>query len=70
MKFLIHLIAESGVGQQVQEIACLERKEHRLEDVGLTLREAKKLLGAIGDREKSGARLDCFCFGAQEGIPA
>jgi Plasmid pRiA4b ORF-3-like protein len=29
----------------VQEIACLERKEHRLEDVGLTLREAKKLLG-------------------------
>jgi hypothetical protein len=47
MKFLIHLIAESEVGQQVQEIACLERKEHRLEDVGLTLREAKKLLGAI-----------------------
>jgi hypothetical protein len=34
----------------VQEIACLERKEHRLEDVGLTLREAKKLLGAIQQR--------------------
>jgi hypothetical protein len=50
MKFLIHLIAESEVGQQVQEIACLERKEHRLEDVGLTLREAKKLLGAIQQR--------------------
>ena len=47
MKFLIHLIAESEVGQHVQEIACLERKERRLEDVGLTLREAKKLLGAI-----------------------
>ena len=47
MKFLIHLIAESEVGQHVQEIACLERKEHRLEEVGLALREAKKLLGAI-----------------------
>jgi hypothetical protein len=42
MKLLIHLIAESGVGQHVQEIACLERKEHHLEDVGLTLLEAKK----------------------------
>jgi len=31
MKFLIHLIAESKVSQHVQEIACLERKEHRLE---------------------------------------
>jgi hypothetical protein len=50
MKLLIHLIAESGVGQHVQEIACLERKEHRLEDVGLTLLEAKKLLGAIQQR--------------------
>ena len=35
-------IAESEVGQHVQEIACLERKEHRLEDVGLTLREARE----------------------------
>ena len=50
MRFLIHLIAESKVSQHVQEIACLERKEHRLEDVGLTLREAKKLLGAIQQR--------------------
>jgi hypothetical protein len=47
MKFLIHLVTESEVGQHVQEIACLERKEHRLEEVGLALREAKKLLGAI-----------------------
>ena len=35
MKFLIHLIAESKAGQRVQEIACLERKEHRLEDVSV-----------------------------------
>ena len=46
MKFLIHLVAESEAGQHVQEI-CLERKEHRLEEVGMTLREAKKVLGAI-----------------------
>ena len=50
MKFLIHLIAESEVGQHVQEIACLERKEHRLEEVDLALREVKKLLGAIQQR--------------------
>ena len=50
MKFLIHLVAESEAGQHVQEIACLERKEHRLENVGLTLREAKKLLGEIQQR--------------------
>lgn len=35
MKFLIYLVAESEAGQHVQEIACLERKEHRLEEVGL-----------------------------------
>jgi hypothetical protein len=50
MKFLIHLVAEFEAGQHVQEIACLERKEHRLEDIGLTLREAKNLLGAIQQR--------------------
>jgi len=50
MKFLIHLVAESRAGQHVQEIACLERKKHRLEEVGLALREAKKLLGAIQQR--------------------
>jgi hypothetical protein len=50
MKFFIHLVAESEAGQHVQEVACLERKEHRLEEVGLTLREAKKLLGAIQRR--------------------
>jgi hypothetical protein len=47
MKFFIHLVAESEADQHVQEIACLERKEHRLEEVGMTLREAKKVLGAI-----------------------
>ena len=60
MKFLIHLVAESEAGQHVQEIACLERKEHRLEDVGLTLREAKK--AAWGNPAENGRA-------ASRGIP-
>jgi len=47
MRFLIHLVAESEAGQRVQEIACLERNEPRLENIGLSLREAKQLLAAI-----------------------
>ena len=47
MRFLIHLIAESEAGQRVQEIARLERNEPRLENIGLSLREAKQLLAAI-----------------------
>ena len=50
IKLFTHLVAESEAGQHVQEIACSERKEHRLEEVGPTLREAKKLLGAIQQR--------------------
>jgi hypothetical protein len=64
MKLLIHLIAESEVGQHVQEIACLERKEHRLEDAGLTLLKAKKLLGAI-QQENGRAR----CSGSVRTCP-
>jgi hypothetical protein len=51
MKFLVHLVTESEVGQHVQEIACLERKEHRLEEVGLALREARRLFPS---RSKNG----------------
>jgi len=47
MRFLIHLAAESEAGQSLQEIACLERNEPRLENIGLSLREAKQLLAAI-----------------------
>jgi hypothetical protein len=47
MRFLIHLAAESEAGQRLQEIACLERNEPRLENIGLSLREAKQLLAAI-----------------------
>ena len=47
MRFLIHLVAESEAGQRVQEIARLERNELHPENVGLSLREAKQLLGAL-----------------------
>jgi hypothetical protein len=47
MKFLIHLVAESEAGQRVQEIARLERNELHLENIGLSLREAKQLLAAL-----------------------
>lgn len=47
MKARIQITVETEVGQQVQEIACWERHEHRLEDIGLTLAESKSLLAAI-----------------------
>ena len=47
MRFLIHLAAESEAGQRLQEITCLERNEPCLENIGLSLREAKQLLAAI-----------------------
>jgi hypothetical protein len=50
MRFLIHLVAESEAGQRVQEVACLERNEPRLENIGLSFREAKQLLTAIQTR--------------------
>src|ERR1700736_1501865 len=41
MRFLIHLVAESEAGQRVKEIARLERNELRLENIGLSLWEAR-----------------------------
>ena len=60
MRFLIHLVTESEAGQRVQEIACLERKEPRLENVGLSLRQrAKQLVGRHpGHRSSSGKMAD------------
>jgi hypothetical protein len=47
MKAAIHITVESENGKHVQEIACWERNEYRLEDIGLTLAESKSLLAAI-----------------------
>jgi hypothetical protein len=40
MKAAIHITVESEIGKHVQEIACWERNEYRLEDIGLTLARA------------------------------
>jgi len=40
MNARIHITVETEVGQHVEEIACWDRDQHRLEDIGLTLAEA------------------------------
>ena len=47
MKAAIQITLETEAGQQVEEIARWERSEHRLEDIGLTLAESKRLLAAV-----------------------
>ena len=44
MKFKIQLITQNEAGEAIQELACLERKTEGVEDVGITLTEAKALL--------------------------
>jgi hypothetical protein len=44
MKAIIQVVIETELGPQMQEVACLERKEHCLENIGLTLAESKSLL--------------------------
>lgn len=39
--------ADSGEGEIIQEVACLERAALRPEDLGLTLVEAKSLLEGV-----------------------
>jgi len=47
MKAAIQITLETEAGRQVEEIARWERSEHRLEDIGLTLAESKRLLAAV-----------------------
>ena len=47
MRCRVQIIMETEAGAQVQEIACLERNTARLEDVGLTLAEARGLLAGV-----------------------
>jgi hypothetical protein len=44
MKAIIQIVIETELGRQMQEVVCLERKEHCLENIGLTLAESKSLL--------------------------
>lgn len=47
MKCRVQLIMETDAGEVVEEIACLERATARLEDVGVTLTEAKAVLTSL-----------------------
>ena len=44
MKFKIQLITQSEKGEKIQELAYLERETEGLEELGITLDEAKVLL--------------------------
>lgn len=52
MKFRLQLIIESDAGeaQTTEDVTCLDRCSCRPEEIGLTLAEAKQLLGAVQQR--------------------
>jgi hypothetical protein len=43
----VQVVIESEAGQEIQQVACLERDPARVEEIGLTLAEAKTLLAAL-----------------------
>jgi hypothetical protein len=47
MKFRVQVIRESDAGEIIQEVACLERQETSLKNIGISLAEAKSLLSGI-----------------------
>ena len=47
MKFKIQLITQHEAGEEIQELACLERETEGLEAVSITLEEAKALLATL-----------------------
>ena len=47
MKFKIQLITQSDTGEEIQELAYLERENEGLEEIGITLVEAKALLSTL-----------------------
>lgn len=47
MNLIVQIIMESETGQRTQQVARLERQSTCLENVGLTLAEAKQLLAAL-----------------------
>jgi len=46
MKFTIQLSTQTETGEAIQELACLERETEGLEELGISLTEAKALLAA------------------------
>lgn len=47
MKFKIQLVTEHETGQEIQELACLERETADLASIGIALDEAKTLLVSL-----------------------
>ena len=47
MKFMIQLITQCETGEEIQELASLERETEGFEEVGITLAEAKSLLATL-----------------------
>jgi hypothetical protein len=47
MKFTIQLSTQTETGEAIQELACLERETEGLEELGISLTEAKALLAAL-----------------------
>ncbi len=47
MKFMIQLIAQCETGEEIHELASLERETEGFEEVGITLAEAKALLATL-----------------------
>ncbi len=50
MKFKIQLITQRATGEEIQELACLERETEGLDAVGITLAEATTLLATLQRR--------------------
>ena len=47
MKFKIQLVTQTETGENIQELACLERETEGLEEIGINLTEAKALLAGL-----------------------
>ncbi len=47
MKFKIQLIIQGETGEKIQELSCLERENEGLEEIGISLVEAKALLASL-----------------------
>jgi hypothetical protein len=47
MKFRIQLVTQTETGENIQELARLERETEGLEEIGINLTEAKSLLASL-----------------------
>jgi hypothetical protein len=67
VRCMVQVVIESEAGQEVQQVACLERDTARPEEIGLTLAEAKSLLAGL---QKALVNADHIGRGWWNAIPA